>query len=198
MKLVNILMIALMLIAGASLAGEKVVDTQNATPTLNTKGLLSGSLTEDSPTYDRIFGGSVSLDCASEVMDSSQNSMFFALFCIEVSNADPIELIVDPSATNLHDTVMTLYCDPFDSTLPEANVVSFDDDGGDGLLSAFTVNDNITLTVGNTYWVVLSTFGAGDDDDMGDFAIMTSDNVTECGTVATESGSWDSLKASYR
>ena len=195
MKFVNVLLIAFMLVAGAAIAVEKEADTQNAVPTLSTLGVLSGTLDENSPTYDRIFGGSVSLECASEVSESSSDGMYFALFCIEVSTSDPIELIVDPAATNIGDTVMTLYCDPFDIAAPEANVVSYDDDGGDGLLSAFTIDDNITLTPGNSYFVVLSTFSPG---NMGDFAINTSDNVTECGTVATESSNWDSLKASYR
>ncbi len=198
MKVFNVLIIALMLVAGSALAGEKVADTQNAVPTLSTLGVLSGTLDENSPTYNRIFGGSVSLECASEVSDSSIDGMYFGLFCIEVSNSDPIELIVDPAATLLNDTVMTIYCDPFDPGAPDANIVSYDDDGGEGLLSAFVVADGITLTPGNMYYVVLSTFGAGDDDDMGAFAINTSDNVTECGTVATEASNWDSLKAIYR
>ena len=198
MKFVNVLIIALMLVSGAAFAAEKEADTQNAVPTRSTLGVISGALDADSPVYDRIFSGAVSLECASEVSDSSQDGMFFDMFCIEVSSSDPIELIVDPAATLLHDTVMTIYCDPFDPAAPEMNVVSFDDDGGEGLLSAFTADDNITLTPGETYYLVLSNFGSGDDDDMGAYAINTSDNVSECGTVATESSSWDSLKASYR
>ncbi len=195
MKFINVLIIALMLLVGTAMADEKIADTQNALPNLNTLSVLSGTLDENSPTYDRIFGGSVSLECASQVIDSSQNGMYFALFCIEASTSDPIEIIVDPTGTNISDTVMTLYCDPFDPGDASFNVVSYDDDGGDGLLSAFTIADGITLTPGDSYFLVLSTFGTG---AMGDFVINTSDNVTECGTVATEAGSWDSLKASYR
>ncbi len=198
MKFVNVLIIALMLVAGAAVAGEKVVDTQNAIPTLSTQGVLSGNLDSSSPTYNRIYGGSVSLDCNSVVNDSGIDGQYFAMFCIEVDTSDPIELIVDPAGTELGDTVMTLYCDPFDPGAPELNIVSYDDDDGDGLLSAFLTADGITLTLGDTYYVVLSTFGSGDPDDMGAFAINTSDNVTECGTVSVEAGSWDSLKASYR
>ncbi len=195
MKFVNVLIIAMMLLSCTALAGEKISDTQNALPNLSTLSVLAGTLDENSPTYNRIFGGAVSLDCNSVVSDSGNDGMYFALFCIEVNSSDPIEMVVDPGSTDLDDTIMTIYCDPFDPGAPEVNVISYDDDGGEGFLSAFTIEDNITLTPGNTYYLVLSTFSAG---DMGDFAINTSDNVSECGTVPTEASSWDSLKASYR
>lgn len=198
MKLANVLLIALMLVATVALAGEKVADTQNALPNYSTRGVITGSLTENSPTWNRIYGGSVSLDCASQVNDSSTDGQYFALFCITVSDDTPVEIIVDPAGTTLHDTVMALYCDPFDPADPSLNVVSYDDDGGDGLLSAFVAGDGITLTPGNQYFLVLSNFGVGDPDDMGDFVINTSDNIMECGTVATDAGNWDSLKANYR
>ena len=97
--------------------------------------------------------------------------------------------------TTIGDTFFTIYCDPFDIAAPELNAVYTDDDDGEGLLSAFTVDDGLTLTVGNTYFLVVSTYGAG---EVGDFSINTSANIIECGTVATDFGSWDSLKAYYR
>ncbi len=198
MKIVNVMLIVLMMVAGFAFANEKEADTQNAVANSNNRGVLSGTLDENSPTWDRFYGGSVSLECASQVNDSSSDGQYFAMFCIGVTDESPIELIVDAAATNLHDTVMALYCDPFDVADPMSNVVSYDDDGGEGLYSAFVIGDGITLTPGNTYFVILSTFGVGDPDDMGDFVITTSDNVVDCGTVASTPSSWDALKANFR
>jgi hypothetical protein len=188
-------LLLVLLMATVAMADEKIPDTDNALPSPAMRGTLSGSLTADSPTWNRIFGGSVSLECASQVIDSSSDGQYFEMFCIEVDSADPIEAIVDPALTNIGDTVMTLYCDPFDVADPMTNVVSYDDDGGEGLLSAFTVADGITLTPGNSYWLVLSTFSTG---AMGDFGIQTSDNVVECGSVALERTTLDALKATYK
>ncbi len=195
MKFVNVLLIALMLVAGAAMAGEKEIDNQNALPNAGSRAVLSGTLDENSGTYDRAYGGSVSLECASELVDSSSNGQHMEIFCIQVTDAEAIEIIVDPELTTITDTVMTLYCDPFDIADPTLNAVSYDDDGGDGLLSAFIVDDGITLTPGNTYYLVLAGYSS---THMGDFSINTSANVIECGAVATDSGSWDSLKADYR
>lgn len=195
MKFVNVILIALMLVAGAAFAGEKEIDNQNALPNAGSRAVLSGTLDDNSATYDRVFGGSVSLECASEVVDSSSDGQHMELFCIQVSDSEAIEIIVDPELTTIGDTVMTLYCDPFDIADPSLNVVSYDDDGGDGLLSAFVVEDGITLTPGNTYFLLIAGYNS---THLGDFSINTSANVIECGTVATDAGSWDSLKADYR
>ncbi len=198
MKFVTVLSLCLMIAAGTALAGlpaEKQIDTQNALPQATSRAALSGTLGQDSDTYNRIYGGDLSLNCASDVDDSSNDGQFFALFCISVTDSEPIELIVDPALTNIADTVMTIYCDPFDVADPSANVVSYDDDGGDNYLSAFVIGDGITLDPANNYYVVLSTFSAG---AVGEFSITTSANVIECGVVANEASSWDSLKANYR
>jgi hypothetical protein len=75
----------------------------------------------------------------------------------------------------LSDTVITLYCDPFDPMDPLHNIVAYDDDGGDGLYSAFFDTDGATMTAGDPYWLVLSTFSAG---DTGDYDICLEGNVT--------------------
>ena len=69
------------------------------------------------------------------------------------------------------------------------------DSDGDSLLSAFTLEDNLVLSPGSDYWLVLSTFSPG---ATGDFTINTSDNVELCGSVANESRSWTELKGLYR
>ncbi len=195
MKFVNVLLIAAVLMAGAAFADEKMIDDQNALPNAATRGTINGTLNENSSTYDRIYSGTLSLDCASPVSDSGNDGTYFEMICFQVSDSEPIEMITDPALTTIGDTFFTIYCDPFDMAAPEMNVVLTDDDGGEGLLSAYTVEDGLTLTVGNTYYLVVTTYAP---DNMGDFSITTSGNIIECGTVATELGSWDSLKADYR
>ncbi len=137
----------------------------------------------------------LSLECTSNVEDSSNDGTFFEMICFEVSDSEPIEMITDPALTTIDDTFFTIYCDPFDIASPALNVVYTDDDDGGELYSAFTIDDGLTLTVGNLYFLVVSTYGPG---EVGDFSITTSANIMECGSVATDSGSWDSLKADYR
>ena len=93
MKFVNVILIALMLVAGAAFAGEKEIDNQNALPTPDSRAVLSGTLDENSETYDRIYGGSVSLECASEVSDSGSNGQHMEIFCIQVTDSEAIEII---------------------------------------------------------------------------------------------------------
>jgi len=195
MKFVNVMLIALMLVAGAAMAGEKQVDSQNILPVAASRGTISGTLDGNSSTYDRIYSGSLSLECSSNVSDSSQNGTYFDIFCFQVSDTEPIEMICDPALTTIGDTYFTLYCDPFDMGNAAANVVFTDDDDGDGLLSAYFAADGISLTVGNTYFLVVTTFSPG---NMGDYSIDTSANVMDCGIVATDDTTWDSLKADYR
>ncbi|MCP4291212.1 MAG: hypothetical protein GY780_05195 [bacterium] len=195
MKFVNLILVPLMLVAGVAFANEKGIDNQNAVSNAANRGVISGTLDENSPTYDRVFTGMLSLDCFSNVEDSSNDGTYFEIICFEVSDSEPIEMIANPALTTIGDTFFTIYCNPFDLGSPELNVVYTDDDDGEGLLSAFTVNDGLTLTVGNIYFLVVSTYGAG---EVGDFSINTSTNIVECGTVATDFGNWDNLKANYR
>ena len=195
MRIVIALLLCVVLMTTVAFAGEKTTDTVNATPATTVRDTWTGSLTANSPVWDRIYGGSLSLECASNVSDSSQDGEYFELFCVEVTDSNPIEIIMDPALTDITDTIIMLYCEPFDPANPAANVVSVDDDAGEGLLSAFLVADNITLTPGNTYWLVVSTFYSATE---GNFGLQTSDNVVDCGSVDVEQSTFDALKANYR
>jgi len=186
------------LMSSLAMAGEKIPDTQNGGLLNSSRSSLDGYFDANSPTYERPYGGGLSLACTNPMTDSSTTNNFFAMFCITAADANPIELVVDSSLTELDDTTITLYCSPFDFMNPLDNVVIYDDDDGDGLLSAFTLADNITLTPGAHYYLVLSNFGSGDAGDMGAFSIMLGDNLMSCDTVSSEDMSWDSLKANFR
>lgn len=201
MRFKILLLASLLLLADQTvLAREKTPDVMNASaPTLAAASFnpaLDGVLSFESGTYDRIYNqGNVNTECGAEALDSENDGMFYDMICLQVDDNNPIELVVDPQGTDITDTVLTLYCSPFDPTHPEQNVVAFDDDGGMGTLSAFTAADNITLTEGHEYWLVVSTYGAG---MTGNYLIQRSSNVYDCGVVADEDASWGSVKGLYR
>jgi hypothetical protein len=189
--------LAITLIATSALAAsEKAVDLVDARPGAASRIVISGTLDANSAIYNRAYYNATPADpdCAYPVLDSSLDGQSYTTFCISSTDANPIEVIVDASGTTIGDTFMALYC-AFDPADPLSNAVFTDDDDGDGLFSAFTVNDNLVLPAGTEYTLVVTTFSAG---DLGDFLINTSDNVAFCGSVPAENHSWSDLKGLYR
>jgi len=186
----------IVLLAGTAIAETKQIDTVNATLENASRMVISGTLDDSSPTFTRGFNntGTPDLNCAYPLNPSS-SGVYYDLFCITSTDDQPIEIIVDDTATTLDDSHMELYCANFDPEDSLNNCVFSDDDDGEGYYSAFTLDDNLVLPAGTEYWLVLTTFSAGDS---GDFTINTSDNVELCGGVATESASWDMIKGIYR
>jgi len=135
---------------------------------------FSGSLTAASPIWDRIFGSAVDLTCNAAMSDSGNDGQYYEAIEIQVSAAENLEAEVISFTGG--DTVIALYCDPFDPANPGLNAIAYDDDDGVGTLSAFVAADGITLQPGNTYWFVFSTFSSATE---GDFTInFTSATVT--------------------
>lgn len=158
--------------------------------------VITGSLTTSSPTYNRTLStGTADPNCnATASLSGVGTAVYYETHCVTVTNSNPIEVAVDDVATTIGDTFMALYCDPFDPANSQANLVIADDDGGVGLYSAFTLSDNVTLTPGNNYWLVLTTYSNG---NTGDYTINTSDNVVNCGPISVDASSWGMIKARY-
>ncbi len=195
MKHALVLLALSLLIAAPLLAGEKPLDLSE-TATLDAPGIsFTGTLDDSSPTWDRIYASGVDLTCSLQANDSGNDGEYYAEFCFRVTDTDTVTFVVDPGLTNISDTVVAIYCDPFDAATPAANLVSYDDDGGDGYLSAFVPADGIVLVPGNDYHLVLSTYQPG---DTGEFVISASANVVACQQVANEALDWGQLKAQYR
>ena len=189
------LTVALSSAALAAPASEKALDPVDVKPRATSFQVLAGALDGSSPTYDRIYGTTVAGNCAAPVSDSMNDGMSFDLFCVEVIDGSAVEIIIDPALTGISDTVLTLYCDPFDPQAPAQNVVAFDDDDGVGTLSAIAASDDVRLVPGREYWVVVSTYGAG---MYGGFTVQLGDNVLPCGGVAIEGATWGGVKGLYR
>ncbi len=157
---------------------------------------VAGSLTTSSGTYDRIYtSGGVDAQCGAEAFDSANDGMYFDVYCLQVDDNNPIDLILDANGTKLADTVLTLYCSPFNPTQPQLNVVAFDDDSGESTLSAITAAQNVRLVEGQEYWLVISSYGA---NMTGDYVIQKSSNVYDCGVVTNERATWGAIKGMYR
>ncbi|MBK7769455.1 MAG: hypothetical protein IPI48_02680 [bacterium] len=195
MCLFTAMCVTTMSLALPALAQEKSLDSVNIKPGKAGFQMLPGTFDASSPTYDRIYGNDVDAACGAPMLDSANNGMAFDIFCIEVTDSAPVEIIVDPTLTTISDTVLTLYCDPFDPMAPALNVVAYDDDDGMGTLSALTASDDIRLVPGREYWVVVSTYGAG---MYGSFTVQLSDNAAPCGGVAVDGATWGDLKGMYR
>lgn len=195
MRTLKSLILMSLALALPALAQEKSLDAVNIKAGRSSFQTFSGTLDGNSPVYDRIYGTTADADCGAPVFDSLNNGMAFDIQCVEVIDTHPIAIVLDAGLTSLTDTVLTLYCDPFDPTAPSLNVVAFDDDDGTGTLSALSVSDDIRLVPGREYWVVVSTYGAG---MLGGYTVQLGDNVFPCGGVAVQGATWGDLKGMYR
>ena len=93
----------------------------------------------------------------------------YAAFQISVSQQEGLEAVIDLAGTTVSDTVMAVYCDPFDPANLMARLVAYDDDSGPGQLeAAFIAGDGVTLSPGppggppRIYYLVVSSFSPGD------------------------------------
>ncbi len=191
-----IAILMVVLLAGTAIAEVKAPDTVNATISNPSRIEITGTLDSSSPIWNRAYNnaGTPDPNCNYPMTDSS-DGQYFDMICITSTDDNPIEVIVNVDGTTIGDTHMELYCANFDPEDALSNCVFSDDDGGEGLLSAFTLADNLVLPAGTEFWLVITTFSAGAE---GDYSISTSANVDFCGGVATEGASWDMIKGMYR
>ncbi len=191
MKKVTVLMLAV-LIATVAFADDPMKGIDNSEYTIEAPGRIeiTGELTDNSPTFNRWRPndyGAVSVDCMLPMEYNYTTEPHYDLYCLNVTDGEAIEVVVTESS---FDTVIYLYCDPFDPMNSMDNAVIFDDDDGEGLQSAIQLTDNVTLTPGNDYWLVVCAYST----QIGTFTIQTSDNVELCGGVPVQSSDWSSIK----
>jgi len=204
MKVLIVTCLALTLMTGLAMADKEI--ESNGQPDIAGQAMdspsriqLSGVFDAGSPVWDRVFaynGNLPSMECLHPMNDSSSDGQYYNLFCISSTDDNPIEISVNADATELEDTTLYLYCDPFLITQPLDNCVFYDDDGHPvELYSQIGLYDNIVLPVGVEYWVVLSTYEGG---DAGAFVLDLSDNLTVCGGVAVEAMDWSTIKSLFQ
>jgi len=131
---------------------------------------IDSVLDSNSPTWDRIFSPDVAPNCGADSTPSGKGQgVPYAAFQIFVSQQEDLEAVIDLGGTTVRDTVMAVYCDPFDPATPMARLVAYDDDSGPGQLeAAFIAADGVTLSPGppggppRIYYLVVSSFSPGD------------------------------------
>ena len=154
---------ALLMVVPLSMAQrtEKQPDTLDfSIPNTNRAAVVSGSL-NGAPTYDRIFTGDVDPNCnATSTFSGSGVGVPYAVIEVHTTNpaGENMVVSVNDGSTDLVDTVISLYCAPFDPDNADQNLVAYDDDGGTGLFSAITDGDGAFMRSGESYYLVLSIF----------------------------------------
>ncbi len=131
-------------------------------PIANRAATMSGNLT-GGPTYDRIFTSDVDPGCnATSTFSGSGVGVQYMSIAVHTTVAsENMIAALNAGGTTISDTVLSLYCEPFDPANADLNLVAYDDDGGSGLLSAFDGSEGATVTSGNTYYLVVSLFSPG-------------------------------------
>ncbi|MEE4273192.1 MAG: hypothetical protein V2I67_16075 [Thermoanaerobaculales bacterium] len=147
--------------AGADVKEPDTVDYMVMIEADSTPGNLDGS-----NTFDRRFLVTYDGTCAAASSDSSNDGVSYEVFPIwsTVDEALEAEVVLG----SLSDSVLFLYCDPFDPMNPEVNLVAWDDDDGAGFGSAFTPADGYMITANTQYYLVVTGYG---NASLGDYTL---------------------------
>lgn len=161
MKKIFLLAAALTLsVAGFASANEKdSIDNPENGIRGGVNATMPGDLT-GAPTFDRRFLVTYDGTCAAPSSDSGNDGTAYQVFPIvsPSGQAADIEVVLG----TLGDSVLFIYCDPFDPAQPDQNLRAWDDDGGAGLGSAIVPGDGVMLDAGVTYYAVVTGFGLAD------------------------------------
>ena len=195
MKKVIVVFLALLL-TSVAVAADPPKDLDRVDYVMDTPSrmVISGELTDDTPTWHRWRPASyeeLSLDCDLVMTSDYSTEPHFDQYCFNVTTDDPVEFVVDEAD---FDTVIYIYCDPFDPAAATENAVYMDDDDGVGLLSAIFADNGVTLTPGDDYWFIICSYSS----TIGTYSVTTSENVIECDVVGSETSTWSNMKGLYR
>lgn len=166
---------------GSAAVSEKTTDTRNyQVSPVSRSDSVSGNI-DGSNTFDRVYSVTYDGTCNASSSDSSQNGVGYEVFAFHTTVAENL----DASTTDggLGDSVMFVYCDPFDPANPDLNLVAWDDDDGAGLMSAITPADGVAIAADTTYYIVITGWsptdlGAYTLDLGGDFAFGPAEQPT--------------------
>lgn len=156
-------------------AANLIREPENAEAVSLTSGpTFKGSLSNKSPTWNRaVSTSSPDPSCGLSLKDHANNGQAYRVIPFQVTNTSPVTVTVNGLGTTLADTVIYIYCN-FNAAKPLNSGVAYDDNDGQGDLSAFLIRDNIVLATKTTYYLVISTDSAG---DYGRYQLDFSSNV---------------------
>ena len=153
------------LVAGAA-DPEKVPDNSEFTIGAGNRSDTTTGNLDGSQTFDRRYSVNYDGTCNATSSDSSYDGVSYQVFDIHSPVTE--NLVAEVSNASFDDSVMFLYCDPFDPANPDQNLVAWDDDGGTGYLSAFTDADGYQIQANTTYHLVVCGYH---DYDQGTFTL---------------------------
>ena len=142
---------------------------------------ISGLVSIATPTWTRVFStADADPECGMTSLVSGFDPLPYVLTRIEATGTADVdlELAVIGAGTDIEDTTLAVYCAQFNPEDPQENLLAYDDDDGDGALSAFSASDGVTLTPGEIYVVVLSPFNLQNPDDWNYQIDITSPGVS--------------------
>lgn len=120
-------------------------------------GTLNGQ-----PTYDRISTGDVSPTCtATSTFSGIGVGIPYVAVPIYTPVGENLVATINAAGTDVSDTTLSLYCDPFDPAAADLNLVAYDDDGAGNLLSAFDGSEGAFMNANEQYYLVVSLFSPG-------------------------------------
>lgn len=135
---------------------EKMIDKSDYVVTQKAAS-ISGSLDASDLTYNRIFTSDYSIACnATSTFSGSGVGLYYDVY--EIFTTVEEAAVLSISSDGLDDSTISLYCS-FDPNDASANLVCYDDDGGSGLMSAFTPGDNYLIEANTSYYLVVTSFG---------------------------------------
>ena len=196
MKKVMVILLALIVVSIAIAADDPIKEPDNRDYVMDqpSRIVIAGELTAASPTFHRWRPASyedLGLNCDLVMTSDYSTEPHYDQYCFNVSTSDPVEFVVTDAD---FDTVIYIYCDPFDALDATENAVFMDDDDGAGLLSAIVATDGVTLNPGDDYWFIICSYSS----TVGTYSVSTSDNVALCGTVATDASTWTNVKGLFK
>ncbi len=163
-KVVSFILVALVtvvpLVASADAGGEKAPDTTEFTLGSGSRSDTTTGNLDGSQVFDRRWDVTYDGTCNATSNDSSQDGVSYQAFAIHSTATE--NLVAEVTSGALSDSVLFLYCDPFDPANPDQNLVAWDDDDGTGFLSAFTDADGYQIQANTTYYLVVTGWGPSD------------------------------------
>ena len=138
---------------------------------------LDGYLDTSSPTWNRIKDtqpmGLASCNAASE--DSYNDNVKYTQFHFVPQTNTVLQADIDPVGSSI-DSMLALYCAPFNPADPSSNLVAMDDDGN-GYPHAGLTSRHIPLQAGHDYYLVVTSYSTYKPE--GTYRLLMGDDLTQ-------------------
>jgi hypothetical protein len=178
----NLLVLSALMLSGAASADQKGPNLErHVQPGPNGNLTQSGNL-DGSATFDRQFLVTYDGSCAAASSDSSNDGVSYDTYSVYSPSGQNMQAEV--VLNSLTDSVLFVYCTPFDALNPTTNMRAWDDDGGVGLGSAIVAADGVAMVPNEVYTLVVSGFG---NTDLGTYDLVLGGDL-EFGTPGTPLG----------